>query len=81
MSNLSIQLPSSPQICVRALSRDGLPAADFDADQVWMVYNEYGELVEAKSVLSLQSSRDMNVTQIMRLFKKTYHHDVSGNFY
>ncbi|KAM3080910.1 hypothetical protein ACMFMF_002827 [Clarireedia jacksonii] len=76
MSNLSMQLPSPPQTAARATSRDASPAANFDADQVWMVYNEYGELVEVKSVLRLQSSRDMkDITQIMRLFKKVYHHE------
>ncbi|PQE12091.1 hypothetical protein CJF31_00000257 [Rutstroemia sp. NJR-2017a BVV2] len=70
MSNLSMQLPLPIQ------NFDGPPAANFDADQVWMIYNEYGELVDAKSVLRPQLSRDMkDVTQIMRLFKKVYHHD------
>ncbi|PQE16757.1 hypothetical protein CJF30_00003464 [Rutstroemia sp. NJR-2017a BBW] len=70
MSNLSIQSPSPIQ------NFDGSPAANFDTDQVWMVYNEYGELVDAKSVLRPQRSRDMkDITQIMRLFQKVYHHD------
>jgi hypothetical protein len=76
MSNLSISSSPSP-----IQNFDGSPAANFDADQVWMVYNEYGELVDAKSVLRPQLSRDIkDVTQIMRLFQKVYHHDVSGNY-
>jgi hypothetical protein len=43
-----------------------------------MVYNEYGELVDAQSVLNPPKSNDMTVTQTLRVIKKGFHHDVSA---
>jgi len=52
-----------------------------DTAQAWMVYNEYGELVEAQSVLNPPASKDLTVTQILRLIQKAYRHDVSPSFF
>jgi hypothetical protein len=43
-----------------------------------MVYNEYGELVEESSLDHSPESTDLSVTQLLRVIKKGYHHDVSG---
>lgn len=45
--------------------------------QPWMVYNEFGELVNAQTVLNPPKADELNNTQILRLIKKAYHHDVS----
>lgn len=43
-----------------------------------MAYNEYGELVDVETIRSpLTNSNDLSVTQILRLIRKAYHHDVS----
>jgi hypothetical protein len=42
-----------------------------------MVYNEYGELVEESSLKQSPESTDLSVTQLLRVIKKGYHHDVS----
>jgi hypothetical protein len=41
-----------------------------------MVYNEYGELVDAQSLLNPPTPSELNVTQILRVIKKAYYHDV-----
>jgi hypothetical protein len=41
-----------------------------------MVYNEYGELVDAQSLLSPPTPSELNVTQILRVIKKAHYHDV-----
>jgi hypothetical protein len=43
-----------------------------------MVYNEYGELVEESSLDNSPEPTDLSVTQLLRVIKKDYHHDVSG---
>ena len=43
-----------------------------------MVYNEYGELVEESSLNQSPESTDLSVTQLLRVIKKGYHHDVSN---
>lgn len=42
-----------------------------------MVYNEYGELVEESSLEQCPESKNSGVTQLLRVIKKGYHHDVS----
>jgi hypothetical protein len=42
-----------------------------------MVYNEYGELVEESSLKQSPESTDLSVTQLLRVIKKGYHHEVS----
>lgn len=42
-----------------------------------MVYNEYGELVEESSFKQPPEPTDPSVTQLLRVIKKGYHHDVS----
>ena len=42
-----------------------------------MVYNEYGELVEEDSLRQNLKTENLNVTQLLRVIKKGYHHDVS----
>jgi hypothetical protein len=44
---------------------------------VTMVYNEYGELVSAQSVLDHRHSSEMNVLQCLRILNKGFHHNVS----
>lgn len=44
---------------------------------VSMVYNEYGELVNAHHVLHPPHSKDMAKLEIMRIIKKGYHQNVS----
>ena len=41
-----------------------------------MAYNDYGELVSAYEVLHPQHYKDMSVLQILRIIKKSYHHNV-----
>lgn len=43
---------------------------------VSMVYNQYGELVEEKALLVSPKSEDLNVTQLLRVIRKGYHHEV-----
>ena len=42
----------------------------------WMDYNEYGELVDVETLLNPPTVKDLSTTQILRLIKKAYHHDV-----
>jgi hypothetical protein len=42
-----------------------------------MVYNEYGELVEENSLKQSPESTDLSITQLLRVIKKGYHHNVS----
>ncbi|KAG4027755.1 hypothetical protein MFRU_027g00480 [Monilinia fructicola] len=48
---------------------------EFDVCKACMVYNEYGELVNAHSHLKARNSADLSVTEILRLIRKAYHHD------
>jgi hypothetical protein len=45
--------------------------------KVPMRYNEYGELVPASTIDENPVSEDLTVTQLLRVIKKAYHHDVS----
>lgn len=51
---------------------------EFDVRQAYMVYNEYGELVDAHNHLKARTTTDLSITEIMRLIRKAYHHDVSA---
>jgi hypothetical protein len=44
---------------------------------VTMVYNEYGELVDERTLRKSPKPEDLSVTQLLRVIKKAYHHDVS----
>lgn len=44
--------------------------------KVPMRYNEYGELVPASIIDENPVSEELNVTQLLRVIKKAYHHDV-----
>lgn len=46
--------------------------------QVSMVYDEYGTLVDESTLHQQPKPEDLNVTQVLRLIKKAYHHDVSA---
>jgi hypothetical protein len=74
-------IASSPLLVVRTTSgsRSGSvsPAGPIDSVPLTMVYNEYGELVSAHSVLHPGHSKDMSKVQILRIIKKGYHHNVS----
>lgn len=54
---------------------------EFDVCKACMVYNEYGELVNAHSHLKARNSADLSVTEILRLIRKAYHHDVGASFH
>ncbi len=43
---------------------------------VSMVYNEYGELVKEKDAQVSLKSDELSVTQLLRVIKKAYHHEV-----
>lgn len=42
-----------------------------------MIYNVHGDLVSAEDVLVPPKSRDLDVTQTLRLIKIAFHHDAS----
>ncbi|APA08227.1 predicted protein [Sclerotinia sclerotiorum 1980 UF-70] len=76
MSNLSIQ-SSSPRKkqAQNSLCDDFEENEEFDVCRAYMVYNEYGELVDAHSHLQTRNTQDLSVTEILRLIRKAYHHD------
>lgn len=80
MSSLTMRSSSSlkrqPE---NSLCDDFEDSEDFDVCKAYMVYNEYGELVDAHSHLQTKSTQDLSVTEILRLIKKAYHHDVSSS--
>lgn len=43
----------------------------------WMLYNEYGELVDVEKELQPVDSSNITVLQALRLIRKTCHHEVS----
>lgn len=43
-----------------------------------MIYNEYGELVNAADAYRVKDSAELNVTQWLRLINKAYRHEVSA---
>ncbi|OWP02652.1 hypothetical protein B2J93_6485 [Marssonina coronariae] len=47
---------------------------------VSMVYNEYGELVEEMEVHTSPRSDELSVTQLLRVIKKAYHHELRDKF-
>lgn len=80
MENSSIKSSSSlkkqPE---NSLCDDFREGEEFDVCKAYMVYNEYGELVDAHSHLQTKNTQDLSVTEILRLIKKAYHHDVSSS--
>jgi hypothetical protein len=48
---------------------------------VEMVYNEWGELVDERSLKTPPKSEDLSSTQLLRVIKKAYHHDVGITFH
>lgn len=48
-----------------------------DTLDVSMVYNEYGELVDANANLNSPTTSELSVTEILRVIKKAFRHDVS----
>ncbi|KAM0316680.1 hypothetical protein ACHAO8_002965 [Botrytis cinerea] len=76
MENSSIKSSSSlkkqPE---NSLCDDFREGEEFDVCKAYMVYNEYGELVDAHSHLQTKNTQDLSVTEILRLIKKAYHHD------
>ncbi|TGO75097.1 hypothetical protein BELL_0234g00030 [Botrytis elliptica] len=58
-----------------SLCDDFQEGEEFDVCKAYMVYNEYGELVDAHSHLQTKNTQDLSVTEILRLIKKAYHHD------
>ncbi|KAI9646813.1 hypothetical protein NHQ30_004812 [Ciborinia camelliae] len=72
IANLSIQSSSSPRKPENSLCDD---FEDFDICKADMVYNEYGELVDAHSHLQAQNTAELSVTEVLRLIRKAYHHD------
>ncbi|ESZ99332.1 hypothetical protein SBOR_0294 [Sclerotinia borealis F-4128] len=48
---------------------------DPDVCKAYMVYNEYGELVNAHNHLQTRNTLDLSATEILRLILKAYHHD------
>jgi hypothetical protein len=78
----STSLATPPLLVVRSSSSGSAggstsPAGPPETVPVTMVYNEYGELVSAHSVLHPGHSKDMSKLQILRIIKKGYHHNVS----
>jgi hypothetical protein len=41
-----------------------------------MVYNEYGELVDERTLKHRPSPSELSVVQILRVIRKAYHHQV-----
>ncbi|TAQ88271.1 hypothetical protein B7494_g3368, partial [Chlorociboria aeruginascens] len=69
--------PNASRIHGGTLSTEG----EQDGDQALdprMVYNEYGELVGAQSLLYTPKSSDLSVLQLLRLLKKAHHHDLKN---
>ena len=74
---------ASPQLVVQTCSSASTasstssPGGPPQTVPLTMVYNEYGELVSAHSVLHPGHSKDMSKLQILRIIKKGYHQNVS----
>lgn len=75
MATLGSQSSSSTRKPENSLCDD---FEEFDVCRAYMVYNEYGELVDAHSHLQTRNTADLSVTEILRLIRKAYHHDVSS---
>lgn len=71
--------PSRKRQPENSLCDDFHEGEEFDVCKAYMVYNEYGELVDAHSHLQTKNTQDLSVTEILRLIKKAYHHDVSSS--
>ncbi|THV55180.1 hypothetical protein BGAL_0012g00180 [Botrytis galanthina] len=67
--------PSRKRQPENSLCDDFREGEEFDVCKAYMVYNEYGELVDAHSHLQTKNTQDLSVTEILRLIKKAYHHD------
>ncbi|QSZ36041.1 hypothetical protein DSL72_007165 [Monilinia vaccinii-corymbosi] len=72
MANLVIQSSSSSRKPENSLCDD---YEEFDVCKAYMVYNEYGELVDVHSHLQTKNTANLSVTEILRLIRKAYHHD------
>lgn len=66
----SISLPATPGPISKCKADSSLIRVNF-------VYNEYGELVDEALIRQHQTTDQLTVTQILRLIKKQYHHEVS----
>ena len=69
--------PEPPRNRSPSPRRGGSTRSSSDIAKASMVYNEYGELVSAQSLLIPPTPSELSVTQILRVIKKAYHHDVS----
>ena len=68
------QTPTSPSKSGR---RDGIKPRSFV--KVAMTYNKYGELVEESKLRHHPTPDELSVTQLLRVIRKKFHHDVSAH--
>ncbi|KAI9049289.1 hypothetical protein LZ554_007135 [Drepanopeziza brunnea f. sp. 'monogermtubi'] len=60
----------------RSLGKKGNIQSVANLTTVSMVYNQYGELVEERELHVSPKSEDLNVTQLLRVIRKAYHHEL-----